>query len=53
MNKITKYISKPLNSITNIYKKSSSWGKMLIVIVLLLIIIFIFKPSILNSKEGF
>lgn len=48
-------MSNILNSIvrqtTNIYKKSSNWGKILIFIMLLIIVMMIFKTS--KSVEGF
>jgi SAM-dependent methyltransferase len=50
MSNLLKYIAKPINSITNIYKKLSPWGKLIIVIVLLLIAVTIFNRQ---DKEGF
>ena len=47
-----KYISKPLISISSMYKKISIWGKILFFVIILLIIISIFK-SIKLKKEGF
>jgi ubiquinone/menaquinone biosynthesis C-methylase UbiE len=52
MNNLSKCISKQVNSITNMYKKSSSWGKMLFFIVLILICVMVFKPKT-NGREGF
>jgi SAM-dependent methyltransferase len=44
---------KTVKSITNIYNKLSSFGKILIFIVLLLILIVFFKPFTNSKKEGF
>ena len=49
-----KFISKPLQSISTIYKKSSTWGKVLFFVILLLIAVAIFKTGGNKSgKEGF
>jgi SAM-dependent methyltransferase len=49
-----KFITKPLQSISTIYKKSSTWGKVLFFVVLLLIAIAIFKTNGNKSgREGF
>ena len=48
------YISKPIYSITNFYKKWSPWGKVLFFAVLLLIVVGIFNTKKDNGlKEGF
>jgi|Laugrefabdmm15dn_1035133.scaffolds.fasta_scaffold50065_1 SAM-dependent methyltransferase len=47
-----KFITKPLQSISTIYKKSSPWGKVLFFAVLLLIIVAIFRSD-KSRKEGF
>ena len=44
-------IDNPFTSITNLYKKSSNWGKILFLILLLLLVVAIFKP--IQKKEGF
>ena len=41
----------PFVSITNLYNKSSNWGKILFIVLLLLLVIDIFKP--IKRKEGF
>ena len=51
MNNLLKLVTKPIYSITNIYKKSSTWGKVLFIIVIFLIAIITFKTA--NRKEGF
>ena len=40
------------NSLINLYKKSSNWGKILFFILLLLVIITLFKP-LYQRKEGY
>ena len=47
-----KFIIKPLQSITTIYKKTSTWGKVLFFLILLLIAVSIFN-TIKKRKEGF
>jgi SAM-dependent methyltransferase len=47
-----KFITKPLQSISSIYKKSSTWGKVLFFIILFLIVIAIFRSNN-KGKEGF
>lgn len=49
---VFKYISKPLNSISIMYNKSSTWGKVLFFVILLLIVIAIFRSN-KSRKEGF
>ena len=46
------YISKPIYSITNMYKKSSTWGKVLFLVVIFLIVIMAFKSKV-SMQEGF
>jgi SAM-dependent methyltransferase len=46
-------INNPLTSITNLYNKSSNWGKILFLVLLLLLVVAIFKPMQLQRKEGF
>uniref|UniRef100_A0A6C0AZT6 Methyltransferase domain-containing protein n=1 Tax=viral metagenome TaxID=1070528 RepID=A0A6C0AZT6_9ZZZZ len=46
-------ILKPLKSVSIIYKKSSTWGKVLFFVILLLIAIAIFKTANIKHKEGF
>jgi len=46
-------INNPFTSITNLYKKSSNWGKILFFILLLLLVVAIFKPMQNQGKEGF
>jgi len=50
-----KQLMKPLSSITEIYKKSSIWGKILFLVIIFLIIISFFKSihSYKNKREGF
>jgi len=40
-------------SITNLYNKSSNWGKILFFVLLLLLVVAIFKPLQIQKKEGF
>jgi len=47
-----KFITKPIQSISTIYKKSSAWGKVLFFVILLLIVITIFRSN-KGAKEGF
>jgi SAM-dependent methyltransferase len=47
-----KFITKPLQSISTIYKKSSTWGKVLFFIILIMILTTIFKTNSVR-KEGF
>jgi SAM-dependent methyltransferase len=47
-----KFITKPLQSISSIYKKTSTWGKVLFFIILFLIVIAIFRSNN-KGKEGF
>jgi SAM-dependent methyltransferase len=47
-----KFITKPLQSISTIYKKSSTWGKVLFFIILIMILTAIFKTNSVR-KEGF
>lgn len=49
---ILKYITKPLQSISIMYKKTSTWGKVLFIVILLLIVVGIFRSS-KSGKEGF
>ena len=49
---VFKYISKPLQSISIMYNKSSTWGKVLFFVILLLIVIAIFRSN-KSRKEGF
>jgi SAM-dependent methyltransferase len=49
---ILKYITKPLQSISSVYKKSSAWGKVLFFVILLLIVVGIFRTT-KTGKEGF
>jgi hypothetical protein len=53
MNKYFKYIWNELNSIGNIYKDSSNWGKVLILFMLFILVIVIFKGLKHNKREGF
>jgi len=46
-------INNPLTSITNLYNKSSNWGKILFFVLLLLLVVAVFKPMQLQGKEGF
>ena len=49
---ILKYISKPLQSISTMYKKTSTWGKVLFFVILLLIVVGIFRSNKMRT-EGF
>jgi ubiquinone/menaquinone biosynthesis C-methylase UbiE len=49
MNPLMKSISKPFKSITNLYKKTSTWGKILFFVILIMITCSMFK----TRKEGF
>ena len=50
MTNLISYISKPIYSITTIYKKTSVWGKVLLLVVMFLIVVMLFKTP---EKEGF
>jgi len=53
MNSIIKSFNKMINHIEKIYKKMSTWAKVLLFIIILLIILSFFNTSPLTNKEGF
>ena len=53
MNSIIKSFNKMINHIEKIYKKMSTWAKVLLFIIILLIILSFFHTSPLTNKEGF
>ena len=48
-----KNIWNELNSIGNVYKESSNWGKVMILFILFILIMLIFKGLKRNKQEGF
>jgi SAM-dependent methyltransferase len=44
-------LNNPFTSVTNLYNKSSNWGKVLFFVLLLLLAVAVFKP--IQKREGF